>query len=319
MKKVLKWAGLVFFVMAVVAVYSQLSKYSLSEIKDALLSIPVENIGYAALACIAGYLVLSCYDFVALKYIGKRLSVWKWMLAGLLGFAITNNAGTAIVSGAAIRYRLYTRWRIHMPDIFKMILFSGVTYLIGCMISIVIGYFLIPPELMHTAVVKFAFWPCLAIIVFYFSVALFFTKAHKEAHVGHKHFKMPRPKVVAMQCFVGTFDAFFASLVLYAVLYPLMPVSFAAHLGAYVIAQALGVFTPVPGALGVFEGLYIFLLPGAEENAAVVFGALIAYRIIYFLIPLIFAGITMFILPKLLKLAKHNGSDSRISSVGRKA
>lgn len=118
-KKIINYSGFFFFILAAVMLWWQLREYSLSDIIRALISIPWTNLIAACLACLAGYVALSLYDYLALRYIGARVSWWKWMLAGMLGFAISNNAGNAVVSGGAIRYRLYTRWRIRGGDIVK--------------------------------------------------------------------------------------------------------------------------------------------------------------------------------------------------------
>ncbi|MCQ2734996.1 MAG: hypothetical protein MJ212_03485, partial [Alphaproteobacteria bacterium] len=49
-KKILSWAGLFFFGLAAYMIYRQLSKYTLDDIKSAIIDIPNKNI---LLACIA--------------------------------------------------------------------------------------------------------------------------------------------------------------------------------------------------------------------------------------------------------------------------
>ena len=92
LKKIVSWAGLFFFGVATYAIYHQLAKYDLEDIKEALLAIPVKNLLYACTASFLGYIALSSYDFLAIKYIGKKLSAWKWIFAGFIGFSISNNA-----------------------------------------------------------------------------------------------------------------------------------------------------------------------------------------------------------------------------------
>ena len=135
---------IVFFGLAAYMLYLQLSKYHLDDIKDALLSIPRKNLTYACVASFLGYVALSSYDYLALKYIGKKLAAWKWIFVGFIGFSVSNNAGHAVVSGGAIRYRLYTRWRFHGEDIVKMVTFSGFTYLVACFFLVIVGYLLTP-------------------------------------------------------------------------------------------------------------------------------------------------------------------------------
>ena len=95
----------------------------MEELKNALLSIPLDNLLYALCASFTGYVALSTYDYLALKYIQRKLAAWKWILTGFVGFSISNNAGHAIVSGGTVRYRFYSRWGISPGDIVKMVTF----------------------------------------------------------------------------------------------------------------------------------------------------------------------------------------------------
>ena len=112
--------------------YMQLSKHKLSDITTALTQIPSLNILGACVASFLGYVALSSYDYLALRYIGRKLEAWKWIFVGFVGFSISNNAGHAVVSGGTVRYRLYTRWRFKANEIVRMVTFSGFTYLVAC-------------------------------------------------------------------------------------------------------------------------------------------------------------------------------------------
>ena len=138
--KVISWLGLFFFVLAVYMIYRQLSKYTITELKEAIFNIPKINLFYALIASFVGYISLSTYDYLALKYINKKIETWKWILTGFIGFSVSNNAGHAIVSGGAVRFRFYSRWGFSPANIVKMVTFSGFTYLIACFFLIIIGY-----------------------------------------------------------------------------------------------------------------------------------------------------------------------------------
>ena len=94
------------------------------------------------------------------------------------------------------------------------------------------------------------------------------------------------------QVFIGSIDILMASLVLYFTLIHFIDIPFNTFIGAYIIAQILGVYSQVPGGLGVFELVFSNIIPG-EQNQAMLFGALIAYRIIYYLLPLIVSAIAL--------------------------
>lgn len=294
LKKALSWSGLFFFALAAYMLYVQLSKYELEDIEQALLSIPRRNLIYACLASFFGYVALSSYDFLALKYIKRKLAAWKWIFVGFIGFSVSNNAGHAIVSGGAIRYRLYTRWRFHGTDIVKMVTFSGFTYLVACFFLVIVGYLLTPDHAfgagsaskMTTAVTALV---SLIGLIVYFWASLYYKK---PIVIKGVEFEIPSFKMALAQVFIGGADILMASLVLYFALIAFVDIPFDVFIGVFLVAQVLGVFSQVPGGLGVFETLFMFIIPG-EHNQAVLFGALIAYRIIYYLLPLLVSGIAL--------------------------
>ena len=293
-KKILSWSGLFFFGLAAYMLYVQLSKYEWEDIKSAVLSIPAHNLWYACLASFCGYVALSSYDFLALRYIKRKLAAWKWIFVGFIGFSVSNNAGHAIVSGGAIRYRLYTRWRFHGTDIVKMVTFSGFTYLVACFFLIICGYLITPDHAfgdgsvskMTTAVTALVSLIGLAL---YFWAALYYKQ---PVIITGVEFDMPRFKMALAQVFIGGADILMASLVLYFALIAFVDIPFDTFIGVFIIAQVLGVFSQVPGGLGVFETLFMYIIPG-EHNQAMLFGALIAYRLIYYLLPLVISALVL--------------------------
>lgn len=318
-KKIVSWSGLFFFALAAYMLYSQLSKYHFDDIKNAILSIPTRNLWLACGASLAGYVALSSYDYLALRYVHRKLAAWKWIFAGFIGFSVSNNAGHAIVSGGAIRYRLYTRWRFHASEIVRMVTFSGFTYLVACFFLVIIGYFLTPNHafgdgsVSHLTTVIVTIISAIGLLI-YFGATLFYKK---PIIIKDVEFDIPSFKMALAQVFIGGADILLASLVLYYSLIPFMDIPFDIFIGVFIIAQVLGVFSQVPGGLGVFEGLFLYIIPG-EHNTALIFGALIAYRIIYYLFPLIISGIILFSyewynnFARGRRLAKHNLSKSEI-------
>ncbi|MCL1902595.1 MAG: lysylphosphatidylglycerol synthase domain-containing protein [Alphaproteobacteria bacterium] len=298
-KRLISWAGVFFFIVAAGMLYWQLRKYSLHEIFYALWDIPFINLVYASLACLGGYIALSGYDYLALRYVGQshKVSWWKWMLAGMIGFAISNNAGHAVISGGSIRYRLYTRWRIRAGDIVKMLTFSGFTYFLGCCAIVMFGYFLIPRDLFSNSLgasigMNGLLLFCVAALGAYFAMTILFR--NKKINIGELHFQIPSTAAAFAQMLLGIFDSVMAGLVLYFCLIPFVDIPFTTFIGIFVIAQVAGVFSQIPGGIGVFEMIFLLAMPGVE-NQAEIFGALLAFRIIYYVLPLIGTGILFFI------------------------
>lgn len=302
-KKIISYAGIFFFALAAGMLWWQLRNYSLSDIAHAILDIPFTNLVLACGACFAGYLALSLYDYLALQYVGGRVTWWKWMLAGMLGFAISNNAGHAVVSGGAIRYRLYTRWRIRGSDILKMLTISGFTYFLGASAIVVIGYFLIPSTVFDNSIgvsmgLNTLFIFCATILLTYFAITLIFHK--KSIKIGDVKFQVPSTQMAISQTILGITDSVLAGLVLYFCLIPFVEIPFTTFIGLFVVAQTTGVFSQVPGGIGVFESVFMLALPDTIDKANI-FGALLAYRIIYYVLPLIGVGSLFFVYERWLR------------------
>lgn len=306
-RKLISYAGILFFVLAAGMLYWQLRNYSLREIARALWNIPFLNLVMACVACLCGYIVLSLYDYLALKYTGHQISWWKWMLAGMLGFAISNNAGNAMVSGGAIRYRLYTRWRIPGADILKMLTFSGFTYFLGFAAVEIIGYFLISPAVLEqsstgvSAGMNGLFIACASLILAYYAMTIAF--CDKSIRTGQIKFKIPSIGTALVQTLLGMLDALCAGMVLFFCIRPYVSASvmpFGMFIGLFVIAMVAGVFSQVPGGIGVFESIFIAALPDSVDKANI-FGALLAFRIIYYLLPLVGVGGLFFIYERWLR------------------
>ncbi len=302
-KKIISYSGIFFFILAAAMLWWQLREYSLRDIAHAILDIPFTNLTLACIACFAGYVALALYDYLALNYVGSRVSWWKWMLAGMLGFAISNNAGHAVVSGGAIRYRLYTRWRIRGGDILKMLTISGFTYFLGASAIVVIGYFLIPQTIFDNSIgasmgLNSLFIFCTTVLLTYFAITLFFYK--KSIKIGDIKFQIPSTKMAFQQTILGITDSVLAGLVLYFCLIPFVQIPFGTFIGLFVIAQTTGVFSQVPGGIGVFESVFLLALPNSIDKASI-FGALLAYRIIYYVLPLIGVGTLFFVYERWLR------------------
>lgn len=302
---------MLFFAIACVIIYNQLSAHTWVEIKSALLTIPTKNFIYAGMACLLGYIALTFYDFLALKYINEKLSCWKWMLTSFIGFSVSNNAGHAVVSGGTIRYRFYSRWGLEAIEIVKMVIFSGFTYLVGCFFALSVGYVV----LLSDATIDLSGFKVISVVsilsfaglILYFLLSIFIRKTIRIKNIT---FKMPSFKMSLTQVFVGTMDTVFASLILYFAMIPFVSIPFYVFIGVFVVAQVLGVFSQVPGGLGVFESIFLLILPD-YINDAHIFASLIAYRIIYYFIPLLVSGMLLSSYEIFLKLKKNKINESK--------
>jgi uncharacterized membrane protein YbhN (UPF0104 family) len=120
--------------LAVFLLHRTLSRYSLDDILQSMRSIPAFRVGLSLACAAASYLCLTAFDWLALRYVNKRLPYRYVALASFCSLSLGHNIGFAALSSGAIRYRFYSRRGVGIGDIAKIVLFCGVTVGLGLII-----------------------------------------------------------------------------------------------------------------------------------------------------------------------------------------
>ena len=103
----------------------------------------------------------------------------------------------------------------------------------------------------------------------------------KPLKIRSWRFEFPSLHLALGQVVVGTVNFAFVAACLHQMLAALGDAPYLKVAAASVTANIAAIISHVPGGLGVLEATIIHVLPGAESIAAV-----IAYRVIYYFIPL---------------------------------
>ena len=102
---------------------------------------------------------------------------------------------------------------------------------------------------------------------------------------------LPPLKLTLYQIVIACGDLLVAALVLYTLL-PSIEGGYLRILGVFMLAFVVAVLTHVPGGYGVFDALIIHFLPKGNVGASVV-AALLVFRVIYYWVPLLIAGVML--------------------------
>lgn len=104
--------------------------------------------------------------------------------------------------------------------------------------------------------------------------------------------------VVAAQIGITTLDFYLTSTILFVLLPPAAGLSYLPFLRACALAHTLGMLSLIPGGLGVFEATMFGLLAAdlAGIGRGALTAALLAYRIVYYVLPLAVASATALVL-----------------------
>ncbi|OWV82013.1 hypothetical protein ATY77_01860 [Rhizobium sp. R634] len=269
--------------LAVFLLYRIFQQYSLDQIVQSVRSIPLSTFCTALLFAAASYLCLSCFDFLAIRSLGKSLPYRKIVLASFISLSLGHNIGFAGLSSGAFRYRFYSRWGLTTEDVAKIILFCGVTVGLGLVTLGGLALTINPDDaarLLRADAASTRIFGLLALIVpvLYAGLAFF---VRGRLSLWRWSFQLPRFSIAVAQVGVGTVNFMLVSACLHQMLSTFGDVAFFRSVTAYVLANSAILATHVPGGLGVLEATVSYVVP---QQASI--GALIAFRCAYFFIPL---------------------------------
>jgi phosphatidylglycerol lysyltransferase len=259
----------------------------------ALRATSTASLAAAFAATTLSYLALIGYDLSGLRFAGARAPLKTVMLASFCGFAIGNSVGLGAFSGGAVRYRLYTAAGLSPGQIARVILFISFAFGVGLASIAALGLVLHARQVSGLLGASPEPLRAIAALVLALAVGFLAFCATRKAPFRRGPITIDPPGVtlILIQILLTAVDVLAAAATLW-VLLPSLGASFFTFAAIYATALALGVLSHVPGGLGVFE-LAILFAVGGRATPSEVAAALVAYRAIYFLVPLLLSTVLL--------------------------
>ncbi|MGB3788512.1 MAG: phosphatidylglycerol lysyltransferase domain-containing protein [Phormidesmis sp.] len=286
--------SLLLFGLSAWAIAQELEKYKPGQILSSLQVIPFQGLLFALALTALNYVFLTGYDTLATRYVQQPISYRKVALVSVISYAISNSIGLSLLSGSAIRYRFYKAWGFSAGKIAQIITFCNISFWIGLFavggISFSIEPLAVPKQLrlpfdsIHP--VGYAFLMAIAAYIIWSAIGRRSLRI-KQWFLPHLSLPLTLGQVAVTSC-----DWILAAAVLFVLLPSAHSLSFWGFFGIFLLAQLAGIISNVPGGLGVFETVIVLLLSPPITSDKLL-GALLAYRAIYYFIPL-FIGIVLF-------------------------
>ena len=288
----LRWLGplaaLLVFTGVVLILHHQLARLHAASVFEHLRSIPRRQV-LAALAFTAvSYWLLSTYEVLALAICKRAIPYGRIVFTSFIAYSFGHTLGFAAFTGAAIRFRLYATAGVSAVEVATVSAFCGLSLGIG--LAAVSGMsLLLSPEhaasvlrlrhdwsllvgsLLLAAVIAYGAWTCLA---------------RRAFEIRGWALRAPGAAIGLTQIVLGVLDLTLSAAVLWSLLPPDAQIGFIPFLGVYAAAVIAGILSHVPGGVGVFEAVILLTLPGVPADALL--GSLLAYRAVYYFVPLLF-------------------------------
>ncbi len=274
--------AVIVFGTALWVLYRELQDFRYEDVGQYLATLSPASLLLAFSFTALSYGAFIGHDALALRYVGHPLPYRRVALASLIGFGISNAAGQAWLTGGAVRYRLYQAAGLSVGEIGRVVAFSVFTFWLGY-IAWGAGLFPLgePPvsggALPLSISLRALGWVCLAVLGLYLAWCV--------AGWSIKSLRPPPLPVALAQIGLAVVRTALTGSVLYVLLWGMPGASYFEVLGAFVLAIAAGGLGMVPGAAGVLEAVALLVLSSRMPTASV-FGALLVFRAIYYLLPL---------------------------------
>lgn len=281
-KRIAAW---IFFALVAALIWRQARHIDWPRVLASIRAIPLPMVLAAGALAFCSHLLYSTYDLLGRRMTQHRLGTVPVMGVTFISYAFNLNFGS-LIGGVAFRYRLYSRLGLNPNTITRVLGFS--------MLTNWFGYFMV-------AGAAFCFWPMalppdwridseglrllgagLLLVGAAYLALCAVAREHTWRIRGHE-LDTPRLRMALLQLAMSSANWALIGGVIWCLL--LQQVEYATVLSVFLVAAVAGVITHVPGGLGVLEAVFIALLSHRLPQAELL-GALLAYRALYYLLPL---------------------------------
>ncbi len=300
---ILPLVALALFAWAFNTLRAQLHDYTWDDILTDLVTLPHWQIALAFFVTFLSYATLAGYDALALNYANQSLPFMQRFFVGCIGFAFSNNLGAPMVTGGLLRFRLYKACGLKGVDIAKIVVYISLAFWIGVFAGG--GFYLtLQPNLASNLKHHVVATRYLGMLFLLACAALLFicSREGRLVKLWKWTFKLPSRSLAWKQLALGLIDWTLAGSVLYCLLPRPHVVPFTFFIGGFILTQVASFLSHVPGGIGILETSVLAILK-PYFPASQLIGVLLAYRAIYYFIPLIGASIGLSIY-ELLRLQK---------------
>ncbi|MGN7999920.1 bifunctional lysylphosphatidylglycerol flippase/synthetase MprF [Sphingomonas sp. 22176] len=272
------------------AVRTILAEVRLRDVRHALHQIQPVRLAAALGLTTASYLALTLYDWFAVRAIGQRLPWRTAALASFTSYTISHNLGLSLLTGGTARLRAYGAAGLDFADVARITLIAGATFWSGVFAVTAIALLVAPqPLALFGQTLPLPLLHGVGVAVLLAFAALFVARARglAELRLGSATLPLPPAPLMAAQIGIAALDLACASGALFVLIPHADPALIGSFYLAYALAIVIALVTHVPGGIGVFEAVMLALVPIGRSD---LFAALLLYRVLYYLLPLLVAG-----------------------------
>ncbi|KNC91599.1 lysylphosphatidylglycerol synthase domain-containing protein [Trabulsiella odontotermitis] len=285
-KKILTW---LFFIAVAVLLVVYAQKVDWGDVWNVVRNYNRTAFFSAIGLVIVSYLLYGCYDLLGRAYCGHKLAKRQVMLVSFICYAFNLTLSTW-VGGIGMRYRLYARLGLPGATITRIFSLSITTNWLGYILLggliFTFGVVQLPDHwYIDEQTLRILGIVLLAIIVIYLYACAFARR--RSLTIKKQKLVLPKWRFALLQMAISSANWMVMGAIIWILLGQSVDYFFV--LGVLLVSSIAGVIVHIPAGIGVLEAVFMALLAGEHTSQGTIIAALLAYRVLYYFIPLLLA------------------------------
>jgi glycosyltransferase 2 family protein len=282
-------ASLLLFGASLFVLWHLVSEVDYAEVKAAFTAASARQIALALGLTALSYLLLTCYDALALRQLGVAMPYRTTALGSFTSYAVSFTLGFPILTGGTVRYWIYAPKGMKPGKVASLTVIAGFTFWLG--MGAVLAWSLLrkagPLAVLVYTNIKINQLAGLAAALVVLGYLAWVSVKRRSVKIKGWRLELPGFRLSLAQMLIGAADVCAGAGVLYVLLPAGHGIGYETFLAVYVFAVMLGIASHSPGGLGVFEATILLALSSLAREP--VLGALLLYRLCYYLAPFVVA------------------------------
>ncbi|WP_332680987.1 lysylphosphatidylglycerol synthase domain-containing protein [Bosea sp. (in: a-proteobacteria)] len=282
-------ASTAIFAASLVVLYFIVREIDPGELAKAFANASLRQLSLALGFTALSYLLLTGYDALALKRLGLSIPYRTTALGSFTSYSVSFTLGFPLVTGGTVRYWVYAARGVRASEVASLTVIAGLTFWLGLGMILCASLFYATGAVAQLARTSPLVIQAVgaAVTIGILGYLAWIATGERTLRVRGWNLPLPGLGVTLAQMLLGACEVCAAAAVLFVLLPGGHNLSFESFLAVYIVACLIGIASHAPGGLGVFEATMLIALSRLPFEH--VLGALLLFRIIYYILPFILA------------------------------
>jgi uncharacterized membrane protein YbhN (UPF0104 family) len=280
-------ASVVIACIAAYVLFRTFQRISLVDVLENMKAVPLERLLLAGACAAVAFATLAAYEVAVVRYVKRCIGRAKPVITALVAYPLGHALGQTVLSGSALRYRMYSPAGFSAMEVGATVLLCGLPYALAFGLLFDLALVFGAGQLESVFRIPSKWLVVLGCIGLAKDAGYLLLVRLRRAPIqlGGWSVNLPPLRMAALQFVVGVIDIGLISSVLYLLLPASAQLAYLPFIAVYLASVIAGVVSHVPAGLGVLESMLLLMLPQVPPDELL--ASVLLYRMIYEVIPLV--------------------------------